>query len=102
QQLEPPFERREQLDLVAEHEARMRPEGDDGRHRADGASRFENHPVSPVDAVEAPDRDHAWMLGKLVDGAGDDHSRASASPGGMTRSGSASSTEKGPISSRRS
>ena len=79
----------------------MWPEGHDRRRPARGARGLEHVPVPDVDAVEAADRNRALAVRKLLDRAGDDQSRASASSGGMKRSGSASSTENGPISSLR-
>jgi hypothetical protein len=102
QQLEAPLERREQLDAVPQHEPRVGPEGHH-RHGSTAVPRGVEHaPVPPVHTVEAPDRDRALPRRELGDAVSDDHSRASASSGRMNRSGSASSTENGPISSRRS
>ncbi len=80
----------------------MRPERHDRRKPARGPRRIKDLAVAQVDAVEATDRNGPLRSGKLLRPAGDLHSRASASSGGMKRSGSASSTEKGPISVRRS
>ena len=67
------------------------------------ANRVDHGQVAPMDAVEAADGDRARQLlelGRVVD---DPHtSLASASSGGMMRSGSASSIPNGPISVRRS
>src|SRR5918996_6452735 len=84
-QLQPPLQRRDQLDLVAEHDARVRVEGDDG------VRLLEHAPVAEVDAVEGADGER---LGHI-------HNLASASSTGITRCSSASSTEKGPTSVRR-
>src|SRR5439155_22193006 len=81
---------------------RVRPEGDHGGRGPSGAGRIEDPPVAEMDAVEAPDRDGTLTGGELFGTPGDPHSRASASSGGMNRSGSASSTVNGPISVRRS
>ena len=68
------------------------------------ARRREHGAMTAVHAVEAPDRDRAWLALDLLRSGDDVHvaSLASASSGGMIRSGSASSTENGPISVRRS
>src|SRR5919201_1455260 len=94
-------QRRQELDAIPEHDPRGGPEGDHGHGRSCRLRRVEDTPMAQVDAVEAPDRDRTFpgtQLGRIV---GDVHSRASASSGGMSRSGSASSTENGPISVRR-
>ena len=80
----------------------MRPEGHGRECPADVTRRVDDEHVPAVNPVEAADRDGALAVGELLDAVGDDHRRASASSGGMNRSGSASSTENGPISSRRS
>src|SRR5262249_54637835 len=103
QQLEPPLERREELDAVPEDDARMRPERDHRRTQTGLLCDIEDCPVSDVHAVEAPERDGALGGFQLVESPRDDHdSRARASSGGIIRSKSASSTENGPISNRRS
>ena len=102
QELEAPLQRRQQLDAVPEHEPRMRPEGHDRHLPAHVTGCVEHEPVTTVHTVEAADRDGALAVRELLDAVGDDHSRASASSAGMKRSGSASSTENGPISRRRS
>ena len=67
EQLEAPFEGREQLDPVAEHEPRMRPEGDDRRQAAPAARAVSEHlTMATVHAVEAPDRDDAFAGGELA------------------------------------
>src|SRR5207245_7650390 len=81
--------------------ARVRPEGDDGCRRTRCLRRLEHPAVSEVDAVEAPDRDGPFRRRELSRIVSDLHSRASASSGGMIRSGSTSSIEKGPILVRR-
>ena len=90
EQLEPPLERRDQLDEVSEHDPRVRVE----RERPDrqtGRERLLDHPPVPeVHSVERPDA-HRFAHG----------SSASASSAGITRSSSASSTLNGPTSSRR-
>src|SRR4051812_37926691 len=111
QQLEPPLERGEQLDAVAERGSRMRLEGGAGRRQTRGGRGLEHAPVADVDAVEGPDRDRTRALLELRGRPCDLHgplrpagrpTRASASSGGIIRSGSASSTRKGPTSVRRS
>src|SRR2546429_479719 len=65
----------------------------------------ENAPVPGVHPVEGAERDGAAAYRKLLRRPGDPHRRssaASASSRGITRSGSASSTSKGPTSVRRS
>ena len=52
EQLEAPFEGREQLDPVPEHAPRVRVEGDDGRRRPGGHRRLDHAAVAEVDAVE--------------------------------------------------
>ena len=103
EELEPAFERRQQLDAVPECDTRMRIEADDGRLEPGRTHGVDDCQVPTVDAVEAADRDstrHGRELGRVMR---DPHeSLASASSGGMIRSGSASSTENGPISVLRS
>ena len=104
QQLDPPLERREQLDLLAEHLPRVRVERD-GRRRESVARverGLEHAPVPAVDAVEGAERDRPRPLLELASDPRHRHSRASASSGGTIRSSSASSTENGPTSVRRS
>ena len=102
-------QRRQQLDPVAEHDARVRVERDD-RRREPGVDRGAQDPlVADVDAVEGAERHRARAGLELLRGTGDRHSagtcsgsRASASSTGMTRSGSASSDGERPTSVRRS
>src|SRR4029453_9564527 len=100
EKLEPPLEAAQQLNLIPEHETWMGPERHHGRGPADRARRLQYQPMPVVNPVEAPDCHRPLPLGQLLDAAGDDHSRASASSDGMKRSGSAWSMENGPISSR--
>jgi hypothetical protein len=92
-QLEAPFERREQLDLVAERDARVRVERDDGRDETRLAHDVEDSAMTPMHAVEAADGDRAWSSLELRRAARDRHeSLASAASDSIIRSGSASST----------
>ena len=103
EELEPAFERGQELDLVAERDPRVRIECDDRRLEARGLNRVEDGPMPPVDAVKAADRYRTAIrieLGREV--CDPQSSLASAASGEMSRSGSASSTENGPISVRRS
>ena len=59
QELQPPLERGDEIDAVAEHDARMRVERDHGRLEPGVDRRPEHRAVSPVDAVERPDRDRS-------------------------------------------
>ena len=104
QQLEPAARGGQQLDLVPERDARVRGERDDRRREPRRVHGVEHRAVAAVDAVEAPDRDRARLGLELLGRARDLHqpSLASASSGGMILSRSASSTENGPISVRRS
>src|SRR6185503_2943396 len=102
EQLQPPFERDEQLDAVAERDPRVRVEGDRGRRRPRRTCGVENAPMADVDAVERPERDRPRLRLDLLHAPGDDHSRASASSAVSSRSGSASSTSNGPTAVRRS
>ena len=64
-QLQPPLERAEELDPVAEHPPRVRVEGDDGR-REPGLDRLRDHALmAAVDAVEDPERDRAVLALEL-------------------------------------
>ena len=102
QQLQAPLERGKQLHVIAEHEPRMRPERDHrhGPPRVEGS--VEHAPMAEMHSVEAADGSDAPVGLELFQAPRNLHSRASASSAGMNRSGSASSTEKGPISVRRS
>src|SRR5712691_11396141 len=101
-QLEAPLQRREHFHLVAERDPGVGIEGDDRRVQPGVDRRPQDPAVTGVDAVERADRDRARLPLELADGPGDPHSRASASSDGTIRCGSASSTENGPISVRRS
>src|SRR5207247_5635386 len=102
EQFEPPLEGRQQLDAVSEHEARVGPERHDRDWGSFALRSFENAPVTQMHSVEASDRDDASRGREFLRSVSDLHSRARASSGEMNRSGSASSTVKGPISIRRS
>src|SRR5262245_13220067 len=92
-ELEAPVERGQQLDLVAESNAGMWVERDDGRLEFRRMYGIEDGSVPAMDAVEAPDRDRAPPTLELRGISDDVHpSLARASSGGMIRSGSASST----------
>ncbi len=101
EKLDAALESREQLNSVSEHEPRMWPERDDGDGRARSASGLQHPTMTAMHAVEAADRCDTFVGAEVLGAAGDLHSRASASSTGMKREGSASSTENGPISSRR-
>ena len=103
EELEPTVERRQQVDPVAEGDARVRVERDRGRSEPGRDDGREHRPVSSVDAVERADGDRA----RAALHAPPARARRSSEPcerlvGGRMRSGSASSTENGPISVRRS
>ncbi len=103
EQLEPPLERRQQLDPVPERDAWVGPEGDGGRAGSGGRGGLEHAAMAEVDAVEGAERDGAAGVFELGWVASDLHpSRASACSGGTIVSGSASATVKGPTSVRRS
>ena len=55
EQLQPALEGRQQLDLVAERDPRMRVERDDRRRSARCPGRLDHAPVAEVDAVEGAD-----------------------------------------------
>src|SRR5581483_5130659 len=107
QKLEPPLERGEKFDPVAEDAARVGLERDRRRAQARGARSVEHAPMPAVDAVERPDRDRAARRLELVRTVRDVHSAASASAALSSRSGvnasggTASATENGPTSVRR-
>jgi len=101
QQLDAALESREQVDPVSQHEPRVWPEGHDRDRSSHRSRRLQHSTVTAVHAIEASDRRDTFAGSELVYAVGDPHSRASASSGGMKRPGSASSTENGPISSRR-
>ena len=104
EQLEPPLERRQQLDAVAERDPRMRVEGDDRRRRPGGERGVEHPPVPEVDAVEGPERDRPRLRLELARTPAGRRSqpRRAPPPAVSSRSGSASSTPNGPTSVRRS
>ena len=56
EQLEPALERREELDVAAEHGPGMRIERHDARAQPGPPRRVDHPQVAPVDAVERPDR----------------------------------------------
>src|SRR3954469_1653169 len=77
-QLDPPLERRQQLDPVSEDLARVWVERDDGRCQARVDRGADHPPVSQVDAVEGAERDRARLPLELPGRARDAHaSRAS-------------------------
>ena len=106
QQLQPPLERRQQLDLVAEDGPWVRVERQDRGTQAGVTRRLEHAAVAAVDAVEGADRDRALGRVQLADVADDPHApapiRASAASGVTSFWSSASATENGPTSVRRS
>src|SRR5262249_42777442 len=132
EQLQPPVERREQRDLVAEHLPRVRVERHDRRPGARLDCCAHDGLVADVDTVERPDRDGARLAPELPRAVCDLHrppaaasasapaastrsrtpagtratawagSRPSASATESQRSGAASSTPKGPTAVRRS
>ena len=59
EELEPPLERRQELDLVAERDPRMRIERDHRRLEPGRANRVDDRAMAAMDAVEAADRDGA-------------------------------------------
>ena len=69
EQLEPPLDRAEQVDLVAEHDPRVRMEGDGRRHAARRQHRVEHGAVTAVDAVEGADRDRPRAAARAPPGA---------------------------------
>src|SRR5581483_8056570 len=87
EELQPPVERREQLDAVAHHPPGMRMERDHGRARAGGDGGVDHAPVSEMDPVERPERDGPVPAGELLDGACDLHDRVPvrAGAGSTTR-----------------
>ena len=102
---------RDQRDRFRTEDApRVRVEGDHRRRQTGGQRRRDDGLVSAVHAVERPDRDRARPRAQLVRACERPSrrrrrtaaSRASASSAGTIRSGSASSTENGPTSRRRS
>ena len=69
EQLESPFERADQLDLIPESDSRVRIEGDRGRHEARPVNRSDNAQVPAMHAVEGADgcgAGHALELGRCV------------------------------------
>src|SRR5215210_1536235 len=96
EQLQPALERREPFDEVAEHDPRVRLERDHPHGQPRLQRRLDHPPVAQVDAVERAEGDREAPPGGAHD------SSASAASAGITRSSSASSTLKGPTSSRRS
>ena len=77
-QLDAPAKRRQELDVVAEHQPRMRVEGDDGRAEAGRLRRFDRRPVPAVHAVEGADRDGAFGRLELGRRAHDAHAGSSS------------------------
>ncbi len=92
QQLEPPFEGREQDDVVPEHLPRVRVEGHDRRHEPGVQRRADHGAMSDVDAVEGADRDRPRTPLELRRCVRDPH--VAARPGG----GSAGSVVAAPTS----
>src|SRR4029453_4876570 len=111
EELEAPFERRQQLDAVAEGDAGVRVERDHGRRLPGRDRSVEDPAMTAMDPVERPERDRPGpgaalaRVGSALPAAGAPapaaSSRASASSAGISRSGSASSTRNGPTSVRR-
>src|SRR5262249_46206796 len=117
EELEPPFERCEELDAAAQHGPRMRIEGHDARPRSSSPCRVDHAEMAPVDAIKGPDGNGAPCVRKSRRDTSNVHapgaaraastrsrtsasarSRSAANASGPT----ASSTEKGPTSVRRS
>src|SRR5581483_298089 len=93
-QLQPAGERRQQLDAVAEDEARVPVEGDDRGNEPRLDRRLDDAPVAAVDAVEGTDRDRPPPPLELLGPADDPHgstvpSTATSSPPHRTRTRSA-------------
>ena len=65
EQLQPPLERRDQLDLVPERDPRVRIERDHGRREPGVDRRLDDAPMPAVDAVERPDRDRPRLALEL-------------------------------------
>ncbi len=106
EQLEPSLEGRDQVDAVPHRDARMGIERDHRRVEARVDEGSEDGSMTAMDAVERADRDRPRpaleLRGCVRDPHGAAASRGSASSRASTRSSSASSTENGPISVRRS
>ena len=105
QQLEAALERRQEVDPVPEGDPRMRVERDHRRGEPRRLRRADDGSVPPVHAVERADRrPPAACARPRAERDATFTPRASRAPrsGGMIVSGSASSTENGPISVRRS
>ena len=100
EQLQPALERREQIDAVSEGGSRMRVEGDDRRPEAGVARGLDDPAMAQVHPVEGAQGYGAWRRLELGRGAGDLHSSANASSGGITRCSSASSILNGPTAVR--
>ena len=104
EELQAPLEGGDEIDPVAEHDARMRVERDHGRLEPGVDRRPEHRAMSAVDTVERPDRDRSRPPLELGRRMRDPHRAAaslgSASSSGTTRCSSASSTRNGPISVR--
>ena len=85
EELEPPLERAEELDPVAEHPPWVRVEGDD-RRREPGLDRLRDHPLmAAVDAVEHAERDRALLALELRRGACDIQTGITTEPTATSR-----------------
>ena len=104
QQLQAALERRQEVHPIPEGDPRMRVERDHCRGEPGRRRRADDGSVPAVHAVERADGDGPWPVLDVARSGGDLHasSLASACSGGMIVSVSASSTENGPISVRRS
>ena len=112
EQLQAPLERRQELYAIAQHGARVRVEGHDGRAKMRRLRSLDHTAVPTVHAVERPDRDRASCGLELVRTMRHVHAltpmRSSTTASGSSRDGSnasgvtASATVNGPTSVRRS
>ena len=87
EQLQPPLERGDQLDVVPERDARVRIERDHRRREARVDRSLDDAPVAAVDAVEGADRDRARLPLELGRRVGDPHRPPTPSARRMHRGG---------------
>ena len=84
EQLQPPLERREELDLPPKHRPRMRIERHDRRPQPRRPRSVDHPHVAEVHAVERPHRDAPRRVLQVVDDADDVHARPRASSDART------------------
>src|SRR6266545_1681099 len=90
-QLDAPRERADELDVIAEHPARMRVERDHRRTEPGGPDRFDRGAMAPVDAVEGTDRNRALRRPQLCRASNGGRHTASSGRSRMPGTGEGSS-----------